>query len=365
MHCMARQDRAYKLLFSQPRMVEDALCGFAIPRGSAELDFSTLTRMNAEYVGPDLHSRIGDMLWRVEFTAASPLAAPPLANGARPYLLVMFEFQSAVDPDMAWRMHEYLYLLQRHQRSNGTLRAEGREPPVLAVVVHNGDRPWTAADVRAGPVVEAPAGPGWAGNRTRTYVALDLRELAGRGAGLPPDNRLTTLIGLETGPAETLPERLRAAFERYGGEEEKGLREGYHARVRDSRSPHGGEGLASFPEFERALERKRGGAEMPTLMDARAMEWEARVMERGREQGREQGIAQGREQGIAQGRAEGWRELLRRQAERRFGPETAAQLAGYMAETAGVEELLQVGDWILDCGSGRELLDRFHHARDA
>ncbi len=220
---------------------------------------------------------------------------------------------------------------------------------MLAVVVHNGDRPWTAADVRAGPVVEAPAVSDWAGNRTRTYVALDLRGLAGRGAGLPPDNRLTTLIGLETGPAETLPERLRAAFERYGGEEERGLREGYHARVRDSRSPHGGEGLASFPELERALERKRGGAEMPTLMDARAMEWEARVMERGREQG------------IAQGR----RELLRRQAERRFGPETAARLAGYMAEAGGVEELLQVGDWILDCATGRELLDRLRRPRDA
>ena len=88
---------------------------------------------------------------------------------------------------------------------------------------------------------------------------------------------------------------------------------------------------------------------MPTLMDARAMEWEARVMERGREQG------------IAQGR----RELLRRLAERRFGPETAARLAGYMAETAGVEELLQVGNWILDCATGRELLDRLRRPRDA
>ena len=96
---------------------------------------------------------------------------------------------------------------------------------------------------------------------------------------------------------------------------------------------------------------------MPTLMDARAMEWEARVMERGREQG----IAQGRKQGIAQGR----RELLRRLAERRFGPETAAQLAAYMAEAAGVEELLQVGDWILDCATGRELLDRLRRPRDA
>ena len=31
---------------------------------------------------------------------------------------------------------------------------------------------------------------------------------------------------------------------------------------------------------------------MPTLMDARAMEWEARVLERGREQGRKQALAE-------------------------------------------------------------------------
>ena len=36
----------------------------------------------------------------------------------------------------------------------------------------------------------------------------------------------------------------------------------------------------------------------------------------------------------------------------------------YLAEAGGVEELPQVGDWILDCGSGRELLDRFRRPRD-
>ena len=102
---------------------------------------------------------------------------------------------------------------------------------------------------------------------------------------------------------------------------------------------------------------------MPTLMDARAMEWEARVME-WEARVMEQGIARGIAQGVAQGRVEGRREVLCRQAERRFGPETAAELADYMAEAAGVEELLQVGDWILDCGTGRELLDRLRRARD-
>ena len=461
---MASSDPAYKILFSQPRMVEDTLRGYVAPDWYRELDFSTLVRMNAEYIGPELYNRIGDMLWRVGFSEGSPLGEPPLANGERPYLLVLFEFQSAVDPDMAWRMHEYVYLLQRHQRGNGTLKAEGREPPVLAVVVYNGDRPWTASDARSGPVVEGPSGSGWTGNRFRTHVVLDERGLAEGGGGpagsglrlhgsrrlpgtrlqlhrLPPDNRLTTLIGLETGAAEALPGLLWKAFERYAGEEEKGLREGYHARVRYSRSPHGGERLPPLAEMERVLEARRGGSEMPTLMDARAMEWEARVLERGREQGREQALAelertldagceggeaqtlmdaramewearvlergreqgreqalaelertldagceggeaqtlmdaramewearvlergreQGREQGIAQGRAEE-RALLRRQTERRFGAETARQVSELLAEVADAEDLLEAGDWILECRTGGELLERLRHA---
>ena len=403
---MASSDTAYKLLFSQPRMVEDTLRGYVAPDWCEALDFSTLAQRNAEYIGTDLHHRIGDMLWRVEFREGSLLGGPPLDNGERPYLLVLFEFQSAVDPDMAWRMHEYVYLLQRHQRGNGTLKAEGREPPVLSVVVYNGDRAWTAGDARSGPVVEGPSVSGWTGNRMRTYVVLDERALAEGGgpAGsglrlpgsrlrldrLPPDNRLTTLIGLETGAAEALPGLLWEAFERYAGEEEKGLREGYHARVRDSRSPHGGERLPPLAEMERVLEARRGGSEMPTLMDARAMEWEARVLERGREQalaelerelearrgGRQMPglmearimewearvLERGREQGIAQGRAEE-RALLRRQAERRFGAETAGQVSELLAEVMGAEDLLEAGDWILECRTGGELLERLRHAR--
>ena len=363
---MASSDPAYKILFSQPRMVEDTLRGYVAPDWCDELDFSTLARMNAEYIGPELYSRIGDMLWRVEFSEGSPLGGPPLANGERPYLLVLFEFQSAVDSDMAWRMHEYVYLLQRRQRGNGTLKSEGREPPVLAAVVYNGDRPWTASDARSGPVVEEPSGSGWAGNRFRTHVVLDERVLAEGGGGpagsglrlpetrlqlhrLPPDNRLTTLIGLETGAVEALPGLLWKAFERYAGEEEKGLREGYHARVRYSGSPHGGERLPPLAEMERVLEAGRGGSEMPTLMDARAMEWEERVLERGREQG------------IAQGRAEE-RALLRRQAERRFGAETARQVSELLAEVSDAEDLLEAGDWILECRTGGELLERLRHA---
>ena len=360
---MDRSDPPYKLMFSQPRMVEDTMRGFLAPQWGDELDFSTLTRMNAEYIGADLHHRIGDMVWRVEFQPHSPLGGPPPAHGKRPCLLVLFEFQSTVDLDMAWRMHEYVYLLHRHLRHTGTVKAQGREPPVMPVVVYNGDRPWTAAHTRAGPVVGPPGASGWTGNRVQAYVTLDERARADDGAGMPPDNRMTTLIGLETSPVEMRPRLLMEAFERYPGGEEKGLREGYHARVKYSETLDGGEELPPFEEFERALEAKRGGREMAGLMEARTREWKAQVLEQGREQGIAQGREQGREQGIAQGRAEGERALLLRLAERRFGAETAARFSELLAEVDGAEDLIEVGDWIVECGTGAELLERLRRAR--
>ena len=305
-------------------MVEDTLRGFLAPEWCDELDFPTLSRMNAEYVGSDLHHRIGDMVWRVEFKPGSPSGGPPLANGKRPGLLILFEFQSGVDTDMAWRMHEYVYLLHRHLRHNGTFKTEGREPPVLPVVVYNGERPWTESGARPGPV--APPGTAdWIGNEARAYALLDERARADDGAGLPPDNRMTMLIRLETSPAEVRPRLLVEAFERYAGEEERGLREGYHARARHPGGRYGNDDLPPFEELERRLKEWQGGTEMATLMEARTREWEERA------------IARGIAQGIARGRAEERVRLLHL-AERRFGPETAAQLSELLADADGAEE---------------------------
>ena len=92
---------------------------------------------------------------------------------------------------------------------------------------------------------------------------------------------------------------------------------------------------------------------MPGLMEARIMEWEARVLERGREQG------------VAQGRVEGERTLLRRQTASRFGAETAARLSELLADVEDAEDLIEVGDWLLECRTGDELLDRCRRAREA
>ena len=83
--------------------------------------------------------------------------------------------------------------------------------------------------------------------------------------------------------------------------------------------------------------------------------------EQGLEQGREQGLEQGREQGLEQGREQGRAEeraLLCRLAARKFDDAAGRRLAAALAEVGDAERLAEVGDWIIECGTADELLDR-------
>ena len=74
---------------------------------------------------------------------------------------------------------------------------------------------------------------------------------------------------------------------------------------------------------------------------------------------RAEGVARGIEhRGIEQGLA-AERELLRRQAARKFGAGTAGRLAGLLAGVGDADQLAQAGDWIIDCATGEELIARF------
>ena len=58
-------DEHYKRLFAFPRVVEDLLRGFAGGDWLDDVDFSTLDKLSAEYVGDDPRARRGDSVWRV------------------------------------------------------------------------------------------------------------------------------------------------------------------------------------------------------------------------------------------------------------------------------------------------------------
>ena len=88
---------------------------------------------------------------------------------------------------------------------------------------------------------------------------------------------------------------------------------------------------------------------LPRLEEVRAMlaetvqEWTAEWVEQGREQGRQQGQ----------------RELLCRQAARKFDAATGERLAVLLDGVADSDRLAQVGDWIIECETPDALFARF------
>ena len=126
-------DAAYTNLFSYARMIEDLLRGFAAKEWSDAIDFTTLEKLPAEFVSEDLRRRRGDGVWRVRF------------RDEWLYLLVLFEFQSTVDPYMvAVRILVNTGLLCQDLIRRGALGPDGKLPTVLPIVLYNGRSRWTA-----------------------------------------------------------------------------------------------------------------------------------------------------------------------------------------------------------------------------
>ena len=101
---------------------------------------------------------------------------------------------------------------------------------------------------------------------------------------------------------------------------------------------------------------------MPTIAEANWDRWEAGLRAEGKEQGIrqgvQQGIQQGVRQGVRQGRVEGEARVVKRLAALKFGPKTAERLSSLVDGLTTRKELDQVGDWIIECDSGDELLSR-------
>ena len=178
---------------------------------------------------------------------------------------------------------------------------------------------------------------------------------------LPADSLLHWLAALEREPWPNFPRVHRAMAERWGGSECLAARRAFAVRTVERMRAVG------VPEAYRSEIKER--IEQPTEAEEMGQtyaEWAEshrqqgleqgleRGLKRGRQQGLERGLEQGLEQGLERGRTEG-RAMLVRLASRRFGAETAKQLVGLVG-AMGAEELARVGDAVVDCDTGDELL---------
>jgi hypothetical protein len=133
---MPDSDLLYHRFFSDPYMVEGLVWEFAPREVAAGLDFRTLQRVNAKFhLGRrSARRREGDVIWRL-----------PMREGSGVYLYVLIEFQSKSDHWMAVRTEVYQGLLWQQVIVEQRLRTGARVPPLLLLVLYNGERRWKAA----------------------------------------------------------------------------------------------------------------------------------------------------------------------------------------------------------------------------
>ena len=339
-------DAAYKAMYRHRQAIRD-LCRYLVapngplgPETLAALDFSTLAKLPAEWVTADFRRRHGDQVWRIRFREAAEDA------GAGAWLFLLLEFQSRADTDMALRVLGYVVELYRDLEAQGVVQPGTRRPPVLPVVIHNGESPWSAP-VQVADLIALPWVP--------AQVRRDLRALqpaqrlhvvdfpCHRQEDLVPGNVVSLQIGFEhAGPSDYV--RLLPAVAEL---EDASLRRTvWEWAVRRARR----DGLVlEEVDMEGTYFRSRIGENMRRATQA----WFA--------EGRAEGIAQGRVEGVEEGLRRGLeqqRALLMRQVTTKFGAGASARVGPVLARIADPELLAEVADGLLASATEPELVAR-------
>ena len=269
-------------------------------------------------------------------------------------IAVLIEFQSTVDPSMAARMHGYAGAARERLRRQRESDADG-EVRLLPVVLYSGDRPWNAPG-GAREVGVTAEGVAWL-PLSGAYLLLDANRRAGED--LPRDNLVAGVFELNA--AETLDEmcaRVRPLLDRLRGEPRRALFD--WLRLATPRMFPQADAAAAIASLEREFPEIATEEETMMALAKRALEWEAewhrQGFEKGLKQGEKRGIAQGVERGRAQGIA-AERELLCRQAALKFGAAVGDTLVRHLADISDPDRLVGIGERIINCGTGAELIE--------
>jgi hypothetical protein len=306
-------DALYHRFFSDPAIVAQLLREFASGPWLDGLDLAGLERLNTTFHADTSEAREADLIWRI-----------PRRDGGDAYVMLLLEFQSTPDRWMALRLLVYAGLLWQHLVREKRLMTDGRLPPILPIVLYNGDPRWRAP-VDLAELIGLPADAAlWRWQpRLRYHVidegAFDAGDLAGR-EGLP-----ALLFRLENASAPDhlveVADAILAWFGRHPGFQAARL---VLVELLSAAVAPLGPG-AGVPEAMR---------EVRNMLQTRVEQW----IEQWKQEGRQQGAAA----------------FLLRQLERRFGP-----LPGWAGDRVRAADTVMLEEWsfrVLEAASLEEVL---------
>ena len=329
-----RSDPAYKLLFSEPEAAKSLIR--SLPDGAEladQLDFARMEQRATEGVDPeDLQRTYSDMVLLI-----------PFAGRPKKYLLLLLEFQTESDPEMLSRFLVYLArALQNIRADTGGAGPGIRIVAALPVVVFSGKKPWTAPT----DLFEEPADGGLleASRPRMPCQVLDVRAMARDSEGVREITMWVALLECNTSEA-TIWRVIREMREKYRGAEHASLRQALNALVREVSATSG------VPEEE--IRKMTNLAQAEKFWHTGAREFRRKLLQEGEVVGVKKGEAAGVRRGLEAGRR-----MALRFAKRTFDADAVAELAAALDEITDPDQFEKIADWIFECDSGEDLLDR-------
>jgi hypothetical protein len=338
---MPDSDSLYHRLFDHPEMVAELVREFLAGPWLDDLDLDGMTRENAKYHAATGDRRDGDMVWRI-----------PRRDGGDTYLMLLLEFQSTSDHWMALRVLAYASLLWQHLVNEKRLPPDGRLPPILPVVLYNGDRRWTAPLALYDLVGLQGDSPLWQWQPSMRYEVVDEGAFAEDDLARR-DALLALLFRLESAsdPEQlvVLVDAVLGWFRRHPG----------FAAVRPAFTALLGAIMAPLAPAVRVPDEL---LEVRNMLATRAEAWKQQWLLEGEQKGRQEGHREGeqkgrqegRQEGRQKGRQEGEAALLLRLLERRFGV-----LPGWARDRIAAADTAALEEWglrVLDAASLDDVL---------
>ncbi|MBI3777189.1 MAG: Rpn family recombination-promoting nuclease/putative transposase [Gammaproteobacteria bacterium] len=280
-----QHNSGYHPLFSHPELVEDLFKSFVTEPWVAQLDFTTLQRVNAKLHAEGLERRDGDLIYRVLYR-----------DGSEVYLYLLLEFQSQPDPWMAIRALVYVGLLYQHLIRENRLTPNGKLPPVFPLVLYNGDTRWNVAQEIKDLIALPSNTPLWLYQPTLRYYLVDESRY--------PEGKAGSLVGVlfQIENCKNLDELrpiVKHLAEHWQKQIPASLRRAFISWIRRVVAP--GKGVELEPQDIEDF------AEVQIMLATRIKQWEQEI--------RKQEFEKGIEKGILTGEAK----LLHRQLQMRFG----------------------------------------------
>ncbi len=327
---MADHDSGYKRLFSHPEMMADLLRGFVREDWVADLDFASLTKYPTTFINEQLRERRDDVIWR-------------LRRGSEDiYIYLLLEFQSGVNPYMAVRMFNYLGLLYQDLIHSREIAIDGRLPPVLPIVLYNGQRRWNAAQDIETLIANPPGELAQYRPRLR-YLLIDESAYADTDLAAT-HNLVAALFRLENSrDPQPVHEVLACLAHWLQAPEQLELRHSFVLWLKQVFLTTRLRGVP-LPELNN-LE------EIRAMLAERIVEWTEQWKQDGLQAGLQEGLQQGLQQGL-----EAERKLLLRLIQHRFGKTLGEQSLPLLEQIQQPADFEELGEALLDCADGASWL---------